>query len=95
MNSSLRAVLIASTLMPLAGSTPAETSKEEARSSLQATPTLEVFVYSLPGLSPWVLQAAEAEAGRLLRPASIRLNWINCVVDMVAPPCFSAEVSRT
>jgi hypothetical protein len=31
-------------------------------------------VYSFPGVSPWVIQEAEKEAGRLLQPVAIELN---------------------
>jgi hypothetical protein len=53
---------------------------------LQSTPKLNVFVYGFPGISAWILQAAEAEATRILRPASIDLNWVDCF-SQLAPSC--------
>jgi hypothetical protein len=60
-------------------------------SAVQSTLRLNVIVYGFPELSPWLLSAAEIEAGRMLRPADIELNWIDCIrSDSVA--CRSPEV---
>lgn len=55
-------------------------------------PRLEVFVYSFPGVSPWVLQEAETEAARLLRPVGIELQWTDCSVQAIDPGCASPRI---
>lgn len=50
---------------------------------------LTIRVFGFSGLSPWVLQGAEAEAARMLRSASIELNWIDCTAQ-VSGPCVSS-----
>jgi hypothetical protein len=49
-----------------------------SRLAPQSTPKLRVFVSGFPHLSASVLQDAESEAVRLLRPAQIQLQWIDC-----------------
>ena len=70
-------------------STPAN-----AQSSLavQSIPTLKVFVYGFPGLSPSVVQQAEPEAARILRAVSIELKWINCTSRVLRESCRSPQV---
>jgi hypothetical protein len=58
----------------------------------QSIPRLEVFVYSFPGVSPWVIQEAEKEAGRLLQPVAIELNWNDCNVQVIDPGCASPRI---
>lgn len=61
--------------------------KDHPRLGSQSTPALQVFVYGFPRLSPLLVKAAEAEAGRILRPASIRLDWVNCISNATASQC--------
>lgn len=61
----------------------------QALLALQSTPTLQVFIYSFPGLSPGVLQGAETEATRLLRAVPIDWQWVNCTVREIPPSCES------
>jgi hypothetical protein len=61
-------------------------------SDLQSTPTLKVFVYSFPGLSPGMLQGAEREATRLLRPVPIQWSWIDCTGRVMPARCQSPQV---
>lgn len=66
--------------------------KDHPRLALQSTPTLEVFVYGFPGLSPKIVQDAESEADRILRPVPIRLDWINCISRQVTSSCLSPQL---
>jgi hypothetical protein len=59
---------------------------------LQSTLTLRVFVYSFPGLSPVVLQGAESEAARILRPVPIEWSWIDCTGRVMPDACQSPQV---
>jgi hypothetical protein len=59
---------------------------------LQSTPTVRVLVYSFSGLSPTVLQEAETEALRLLHPASLQLEWIDCTGRVLPASCLSAQM---
>jgi len=61
-------VWTASLLNPLIAAPPAR----------DDVPRLTVRVYGFPGLSRWVLAAAEAEAARLLRNVPVELDWLNC-----------------
>src|SRR4051812_11575667 len=61
--------------------------------ALQSTPTLRVFVYSFPGLSPGVLQGAEGEAARVLRPVPIQWSWIDCTGRVMPDLCQSPQLS--
>lgn len=58
----------------------------------QSTPKLDVLVYSFPGISPWVLQEAEKEAARLLRPVARELQWTDCSVHAIDPGCASPRI---
>jgi hypothetical protein len=49
-----------------------------SRLAPQSTPKLRLFVSSFPRLSASVVQDAENEAARMLRPAQIELQWIDC-----------------
>jgi hypothetical protein len=60
--------------------------------ALQSTPTLKVFVYSFPELSHSVIQGAESEAERMLRPVRIDLNWIDCTSRVLSASCWSPQV---
>ena len=57
----------------------------------QSTPELQVRVYSFPGLSPWMLAAAEVEARRLLLPASVEFQWVDCASRLVISVCGSPQ----
>jgi hypothetical protein len=57
------------------------------------TPRINVRIYGFPGLSPWVLQGAEIEAKRLLRPVPIQLNWIDCTKQIVPASCMSPSLA--
>lgn len=59
--------------------------------ALQSTPEISVFVYGFPGLSSWVVEGAETEAERLLRPARIRLKWVNCTSEGAPPACHAPQ----
>jgi hypothetical protein len=59
----------------------------------QSTPTLKVFVYSFPKLSHSVIQGAESEAERMLRPVRIDLNWIDCTSRVLPASCWSPQVA--
>jgi hypothetical protein len=59
--------------------------------ALQSTPTLKVFVYSFPELSHSVIQGAESEAERMLRPVRIDLNWIDCTSRLLSASCRSHQ----
>jgi hypothetical protein len=62
-------------------------------SDFQSTPTLKVFVYSFPGLPPSLLQGAESEAARVLRPVPIQWSWIDCTGRLMPAPCQSPQLS--
>jgi hypothetical protein len=62
--------------------------------ALQSTPKLNVRVFSFPGLSPWVLQSAEAEASRMLRSVPVELKWIDCTSRVLAAACISPQLPR-
>jgi hypothetical protein len=49
-------------------------------------------VYSFPGVSPWVLQEAEKEAGRLLQSVAIELKWNDCNLQVINPGCASPRI---
>jgi hypothetical protein len=66
---------------------PSASAKAHPRLGFQSTPTLEVFVYGFPGLSSLLLEQAESEADRILRPVPIRLDWVNCIYSTGAPSC--------
>ena len=61
--------------------------------NLQSTPTLRVFVYGFSGLPPGVLQGAESEAVRLLRPVPIEWQWIDCTGRVMPDLCQSPQLS--
>src|SRR5690242_8152099 len=63
----------------------------ESSLALQSTPTLNVFVYSFAGLSPWVLEGAESEAARMLRPVGVALVWVNCTSQVLSAGCMSSH----
>src|SRR5207302_65227 len=63
----------------------------ECSLALQSTPTLNVFVYSFPGLSAWVLHGAESEAVRMLHPVGVELVWVNCISQVLPPGCRSSH----
>jgi hypothetical protein len=60
---------------------------------LQSTPELTVRVFSFPGLSPWMLQAAEAEATRVLHSVPVELNWIDCISRVLPAACMSPQLA--
>jgi hypothetical protein len=60
--------------------------------ALQSTPELNVRVFSFPGLSPWVLQAAESEAARMLRSLPAELKWIDCISRVLPAACMSPQL---
>jgi hypothetical protein len=60
--------------------------------ALQSTPTLKVFVYGFPRLSPSVVQDAEREATRMLRTVSIEWKWINCTSRVLSESCLSPQL---
>jgi hypothetical protein len=60
----------------------------------QSTRKLDVLVYSFPGVSSWVLQEAEKEAARLLRPVAVELQWTDCNIQVIDPRCASAPNSK-
>jgi hypothetical protein len=68
----------------LAARTPTESSRDD-----NSTPRLTVRVYSFAGLSPWLLEASEIQAARLLRNVPIHLNWVNCTTRSVPAACMS------
>jgi hypothetical protein len=55
-----------------------------------SAPRLRVRVYGFPGLSAWLLQGAEAEAARMLRPVDIELTWVTCASRSPSPSCVSS-----
>jgi hypothetical protein len=59
--------------------------------ALQSNPILKVFVYRCPELSSSVIQGAETEAARILRPVRIELNWIDCSTRMQSVSCRSTQ----
>lgn len=58
--------------------------------ALQSNPILKVFVYRCPELPRSVIQGAETEATRILRPARIKFNWVECTAGMQSASCRSA-----
>ena len=62
--------------------------------AVQSTPTLNVFVYGFAGFSPWVLHGAETEAARMLRPAQIKLKWIDCISQVLSESCRSPKAPK-
>jgi hypothetical protein len=58
----------------------------------QSTRKLDVLVYSFPGVSSWVLQEAEKEAARLLRPVAVELQWTDCNIQVIDPRCASPRI---
>jgi hypothetical protein len=59
----------------------------QSRLAPQSTPKLRVFVSTFPRLSASILQGAESEAARMLRPAQIELQWIDCNSRTVPTSC--------
>jgi hypothetical protein len=59
--------------------------------ALQSNPILKVFVYRCPELSASVTQRAESEAARILRPARIEFNWIECSTRVQSVSCRSIQ----
>ncbi|HEY7307395.1 MAG TPA: hypothetical protein VH601_24940 [Bryobacteraceae bacterium] len=62
--------------------------------ALQSTPTIDVFVYAFPGFSSWILEGAETEAARVLRPARIELHWMHCSSEAAPASCHSPLASH-
>jgi hypothetical protein len=58
----------------------------------QSTPELTIRVYGFPGLSTGILPEAYAEAERLLRPVSIRMNWVDCTSPVLSIECTSHQL---
>jgi hypothetical protein len=65
--------------------------KNEFSLAHQSTLKLEVQVYSLSGLHSQTLEAAEAEAARLLHPVPVQLRWINCNSARQTTDCLSSQ----
>ena len=61
--------------------------KAQSSLALQSTPTLKVFVYTFPGVSPYALEGAETETSRILHSAHIELRWIDCALRSRAAFC--------
>ena len=87
-----RKTILVASLSVLFSLAPSASAKAHPRLDFQSTPTLEVFVYGFPGLSPSILREAEAEADFILRPVPIRLDWINCISRPLTPSCFSPQL---
>jgi hypothetical protein len=66
----------------LAANVPIEASEK-------SIPQLSVRVYGFAGLSPWLLQAAEVQAARLLRDVPVGLNWVDCISRSASVTCIS------
>jgi hypothetical protein len=57
----------------------------------QSVPQLNIVVYSRPEVASWVLQSAEKEAEWMLRPVSVRFNWIECASRAAPASCASLQ----
>ncbi len=68
---------------------PAAGLPTESPLGAKSTPQLSVRVYSFPGLSAWLLRAAEIEADRLLRNVPVGLNWVDCTSRLISAACMS------
>lgn len=71
---------------------PSASTSAQTGIGLQFTPTVKVFVYGFPGLSPTVLQGAEAEATRLLRHLPIRLEYVDCTMRVLPVWCSTPQM---
>ena len=69
--------------------------KNEFSLAHQSTLKLDVQVYSLSGLRTQTLEAAEAEAARLLHPITAEVRWINCSSTRLATDCLSSQRPTT
>jgi hypothetical protein len=72
----------------LAGSVTAGSAAENPLAN-QSTPELKIRVYGFPGLSGGIPPEAYTEAERLLRPAAIRLKWVDCTSPVLSVECTS------
>lgn len=63
--------------------------RNESSGDNESTPQLSVRVYSFPGLSAWLLNAAEVEATDLLRNVPVGFNWVDCTSRLAPAACVS------
>lgn len=82
--SAARFAVLMSSMVAMAASLPIKSPLTD-----KAAPQLSVRVYSFSGLSPRLLQAAEMEAGRLLRTVSVGLTWVDCTSRAPSAICMS------
>ncbi|HLH03254.1 MAG TPA: hypothetical protein VKX25_10815 [Bryobacteraceae bacterium] len=52
-------------------------------------PAIRIYVYSSSDVRASLLEYSESEAARILRPAQLRLEWINCLPEASVQPCLS------
>jgi hypothetical protein len=71
----------------------------QAKPSLASSgpdPQLIVRMYSFPGISTWLIGAAESEASRVLQGANVELTWVDCATvglsDFCAGPQLPTEL---
>jgi hypothetical protein len=59
----------------------------------ESVPSLTIRVFGFAGLNAWVLEGAEAEAGRMLRGVSIHLSWLDCTPRVIPASCLSPQLA--
>ena len=57
--------------------------------SAKFTPQLTARIYSFPGLSPWILRNAEAEATHAMRDVALTLVWMDCTAKVLSGVCLA------